>query len=146
MAIHYLSAVVLPFISGCHTVWGCFVNFQDQGGKANQGRNPKLRENCKSARQKSARVCNFFEVSGFLLDLLCFLDLEKFTKHPHTVWQPLINGSTKVVIFGEIVVPFVVRAPSACVVFVWCFLVRSESRRRLLGLVWVASCAFRVAR
>ena len=88
----------------------------------------------------------FSEVLGFLLDSLCFLDFEKFTKHPHTVWQPLINGSAKVVIFGEIENPFVARAPSACVVFVWCSLARSEWRRRLLGLVWVASCVSRVAR
>ena len=38
------------------------------------------------ARAKNLRAfAIFFEVSGFLLDLLCFLDLEKFTKHPHTV-------------------------------------------------------------
>ena len=38
------------------------------------------------ARAKNLRAFAIFsEVSGFLLDLLCFLDLEKFTKHPHTV-------------------------------------------------------------
>ena len=38
------------------------------------------------ARAKNLRAFAIFsEVSGFLLDLLCFLDLEKSTKHPHTV-------------------------------------------------------------
>ena len=48
------------------------------------------------ARAKNLRAFAIFsEVSGFLLDLLCLLDLEKSTKHPHTViWQPLINGRT----------------------------------------------------
>ena len=67
------------------------------------------------ARAKNLRAfAIFFEVSGFLLDLLCFLNLETSTKHPHTVWQPLINERAKTMIFGEIGVPFVVRAPSSC--------------------------------
>ena len=70
-----------------------------------------------NARAKNLRAFAIFsEVSGFLLDLLCFLDLEKSTKHPHTVWQPLINGRATSMIFGKIVVPFVFLAPSACVV------------------------------
>ena len=68
------------------------------------------------ARAKNLRAfAIFFEVSGFLLALLCFLDIEKLTKHPHTVWQPLINGRAKSMIFGKIVAPFVFLAPSACV-------------------------------
>ena len=40
--------------------------------------------------------------------------LKRGTKSGHTVWPPPINRRRKRTISGKIVVPFVVRAPSAC--------------------------------
>ena len=58
LAIHYLSAVVLPFISGCHTVWGCFVDFSRS---RRQSTSSKKLETSGKLQKRAPKICARFQ-------------------------------------------------------------------------------------
>ena len=85
----FWAASALPLISGGHTVWRLFAtsrNLEEGTGTAENQRN------FKDLTRESPQFRAVFNLSPFLLTLLCLLKSKELTKTHHTVWPPLFNG------------------------------------------------------
>ena len=82
----------LPLNSGAHTVWRLFAtsrNLEEGTGTAENQRN------FKDLTRESPQLRAVFDLSPFLLVLLCLPKSKELTKNPNTVWPPLFNGRAR---------------------------------------------------
>ena len=80
------TTFVLPLISGCHTVWGCFVNFSRSRKQSKSSKKPETSEKIGNARRFLARAFAIFPKFR-VSSLICFasLILKIYKTSPHSM-------------------------------------------------------------